>query len=297
MTGDPKAAAVHRLGEGVRLRTGIKIGPQTEAKLLRIFGSMAPELLLAWVSEIERLPHDHPEWLAVIENLTVHESFFFRDRPQLDVVRHHLLPQLIAGAARGDRRLRLWSAGCASGEEPYTLAILVLEAMRELGEATGTPETGIRPLPGWSVSVLGTDISRPVLELARQGIYHSGELSALRALPREHEGWFEPMRLPDHTEEGRQVRSHLKPFVNFQPFNLLDKHPPASDFQIVLCRNVFIYFAPDAQLSAQRTFAAALEPEGVLMMGPTDRLEATEHFTAKWVRDTVVYHRRRQEHL
>jgi len=288
---DPKASAVRRLGEGVRERTGIKILPQTEAKLLRIFGLMPSELLLGWVAELERLPHDHPEWLAVIENLTVHESFFFRDAGQLEALRRHVLPRMVREAATAGKRIRLWSAGCAGGEEPYTLAILLLETMRELGEATGNPETGIRPLPGWSVSVLGTDISRPVLQLARQGRYATGELSPLRSLPAAFEPWFEPAPPPEGADGLRQVRPHLKPFVDFRPFNLMEKLPPARDFQVVVCRNVFIYFAAEAQAIAQRTFATALSPGGVLMMGPTDRLEAADEFTAEWIADTPVYRR------
>jgi len=288
---DPKASAVRRLGEGVRERTGIKILPQTEAKLLRIFGLMPSELLMGWVAELERLPHDHPEWLAVIENLTVHESFFFRDPQQLDVLRRQVLPGMVSRAAVADRRIRLWSAGCAGGEEVYTLAILLLETMRELGEATGNPEIGIRPLPGWSVSVLGTDISRPVLQLARQGRYATGELSPLRSLPAAYDLWFEPVPPPDGADGLRQVRDHLRHYVDFRPFNLLEKLPPARDFQVVLCRNVFIYFAAEAQAAAQRMFATALKAGGLLMMGPTDRLEAQDEFSAEWIGDTPVYRR------
>lgn len=292
MSGDVRANAVHRLGEGVRRRTGIKILPQTEAKLLRIFGSMPPDLLAAWVGQLDALPHDHPEWRAVIENLTVHESFFFRDRPQMEALRRHILPAMIERAAENDRRIRIWSAGCACGEEPYSLAILLLETMRAMGYAGGAPDVGIRPLPGWSVSVLGTDIARPVLELARQGIYHGGELSPLRSLPPEAEAWFEPLDLPGNAEPLRQVRDHLKAFVSFQPFNLVDPVPPGRDFSLVLCRNVFIYFSPEAQAVAQGTFAAALEDDGVLMMGATDRMEVPDCFAAEWLHDTVVYRRR-----
>ncbi|MBF0095264.1 MAG: protein-glutamate O-methyltransferase CheR [Alphaproteobacteria bacterium] len=288
-----KTHAVHRLGLGLCQRTGIKMTAQTEAKLLRIFGKLPPGRLLDWVSELERLPHNHPEWLAVIENLTVHETFFFRDGAQFEMLRRSVLPHLVAAAAAKDRRLRVWSAGCASGEEAYTVAILLMETLLEMGEATGTPETGISPARGWRVEVVGTDISRHMVEIARQGLYLTGEMSAFRSLPSPYERWFEDVFVDEAGGQARRrVRPWLKSFTRFQQLNLaFAEQPPEANFQLVLCRNVFIYLSVEAQNAAQTAFSNTLQENGVLVLGATDRLALPEHFQTEWDGDSMVYRR------
>jgi chemotaxis protein methyltransferase CheR len=173
---------------------GIEITGIMEAKLGRVLASVALPALEAWVSRLHHLPGDDPEWLSLIESLTVHETFFHRDQSQLDLLRRRLLPEVIEAAARGGRyRLHLWSAGCATGEEAYTLSILVLLALRDAGFAQEAADQGIVCRAPWQIDVLGSDISRVVLTRAEAATYPAQELGAFRQLPGELDRFFPPL--------------------------------------------------------------------------------------------------------
>jgi chemotaxis protein methyltransferase CheR len=184
--------------------------------------------------------------------LTVGETHFFRLRPQIDALRQLVLPDLIARRAP-ERRLRLWSAGCSSGEETYTLAILVREALPE-------PDT-------WRVELVGTDISRPALEAARRGVY--GEWS-FRDTPRI-------VRQRYFTAEGKRWRlvDSIRALARFAHLNLAAdaatwKTVVGTSFDLILCRNVTIYFGRDAAQALYQRLVAALAPCGWLVLGPSD---------------------------
>jgi len=185
---------------------------------------------------------------AVLAELTIGESYFFREAGQLDVLRTTVLPTLEARDT--SRPLRLWSAGCASGEEPYTLAIL----LRELG--------WVRP-----VRILGTDVATPRLDAARRARYTRW---ALRGVSDQRiNRWFS--RRGSHFQLSDEIRST----VEFAQLNLVaDDYPSAAtdthEQDIVLCRNVLIYF--DMPVVAQITtrLLAALAPEGWLICGASD---------------------------
>jgi chemotaxis protein methyltransferase CheR len=122
-------------------------------------------------------PDETAEWQFLIPRVTNQETFFFRDQRQLETIRHEVLPRIIR-ARRGLRQMQLWSAGCSTGAETYTLAILALEALAAAGESVND----------WTVSVVGTDINEPALETARQGKYSEW---ALRGLDRQTRlRWF-----------------------------------------------------------------------------------------------------------
>src|SRR5215469_460031 len=130
---DERGRTVRTLSCDIERVCGIEISGIMEAKLGRVLASVALPALEAWVGRLHHLPGDDPEWLSLIESLTVHETFFHRDQSQLELLRRRLLPEIIEAAARsGQYRLRLWSAGCATGEEAYTLAILALLALRDV---------------------------------------------------------------------------------------------------------------------------------------------------------------------
>ena len=165
---------------------------------------------------------------ALIAELTIGETFFFRHREVFDAVRDVVVPDRIA-RDRGRRRFRVWSAGCSIGAEAYTLAILL---RRDLGAA----------LAGWDVEIVGTDINREFLARARDGRF---EEWALRGTTDEfRRACFDP--------DGRTwaIRPEYKAGVSFQYHNLVAHAFPSelhglSDFDLILCRNVTIYFSPD----------------------------------------------------
>jgi chemotaxis protein methyltransferase CheR len=187
------------------------------------------------------------------------ESYFFRDPGQFDLLATTLLPELIERRAN-ERRLRIWSAGCANGEEPYSLAMLVDELSEQLA--------------GWSVLILGTDISAAALEKARRGIYGDWSFRALDAVRkqryfRRHGGQW-------------QIDSRLRDRVTFCRGDLVrDRFPDAdaglADFDLILCRNVFIYLDAGAVAAISAKFAESLSEGGYLL---TAHSELFGHDTA-----------------
>jgi chemotaxis protein methyltransferase CheR len=181
------------------------------------------------------------------EAVTVQESYFFREPGKLAIVRDQLLPGLRTGHAP----VRIWSAGCAAGEEAYTLAALCQEA--GLGDR---------------FRVLGTDLSHAAIAAARRGVYSRW---SVRGLDRG--------RVAELFEtDGRQhhVVERLRRNVEFEQHNLVDPRPEAwGPFHLVVCRNVLIYFSPEAVRAAITTLADALVPGGWLVLGASDPLADT----------------------
>jgi chemotaxis protein methyltransferase CheR len=293
------ADPVELLAAGVAARTGITVSDSVRDKLRAILAPLPAAAVDKWVERLRDLEGSHPEWLSIIETLTVHETFFFRDRAQMELLRAEVLPRLVAAAHYSGRRaLRLWSAGCATGEEPYSLAIMMLEAMFEAGAAIATPSGGLMPAAGWSLSVLGTDIARPVLTRAEQGLYtETPGLSAFRDLPPQYRRWFEEVPReragvdPDATLW--RVRPELRRIVSFEPHNLVAP-PPGRDFDLISCRNVLIYMEAPVRAAIQRRLADSLRGGGFLLFGPTDHPDLTAAFEAVWGDGAVSY--RRIEH-
>jgi len=289
---DRRGVAVQQLSRDIERISGIEISGMMEAKLGRVLSSVALAPLEAWIARLHLLPQDDPEWLSLIESLTVHETFFHRDQSQLDLLRRRLLPELIAAALRdGRRRLRFWSAGCATGEEAYTLAILGLLALRDAGLAEDTPDHGIVCAAPWQVDVLGSDISRVVLKRAEAATYAAQELGAFRQLPGELERFF-PVLPPSPDTAGielRGVHAAIRRHVRFGHFNLMAGTPPESDFDIVLCRNVLIYLTLAARAAALGVVRQALRDGGYLMLGPTDAPIDSKGYDASWGDGAVAY--------
>jgi chemotaxis protein methyltransferase CheR len=172
--GDARLQLLQRLTADIERLSGIEITATVLTKLSRALSSVDLAELELWVGRLHLLPADDPEWLSLIECVTVHETFFHRDRYQLELLARRLLPEIIAEAARSGRRsLRFWSAGCATGEEA--------------GFAEEAPDRGIRCRPPWRLDVLGTDISRLVLAQAQAAVYPTHALGAFRDLPRQLE--------------------------------------------------------------------------------------------------------------
>ena len=197
------------------------------------------------------------EWASLEAEITVGETFFFRYAEQFQALRETILPALIAARSL-DRTLRIWSAGCSTGAEPYSLAILVREA---LGDA----------LPDWRVVILGTDISVEALATARAAVYGRW---ALRTMPLEERlRYF--TRLPPapgiRREGGYALRPEFRTLVQFERGNLLSlvepKLPPGEGFDLILCRNVLIYFDAETVAAVVRGLGRRLRPAGWLLLG------------------------------
>ncbi len=285
---DQRAQLVLRLLVGAEMRAGIDVSQAAAEKLLRAIAAIDIAELEAFVLRLEALPASHPEWLSLIEGLTVHETYVMRDPSQLQFFAAQL-PSLIAEAAAAQTHLlRFWSVGCATGEEAYSIAALVYDALVASGHAIAT-ETGMRLLSPWRIEILGSDISRPVLTQARGGVYDTGPLSSFRA-----ESVVLLHHFPSLPNAGsRGAASHLKAAVRFAHCNLMDDALPETPFDAVFCRNVLIYFSARARRQAQENLSRAVRPGGYLVLGPTDTLIDAEAFETLWAPDALIYQRRR----
>lgn len=181
----------------------------------------------------------------VVEALLNNETYFFRDRAPFDLLARYALPEL-AKRRHKSRRVRIWSVGCSTGQEVYSLAMLFAES----------PETW----RGWTVDILGTDVSTSVIERARTGIYSQFEIQRGLGI-NQMLRWFE--ECPDGW---RAIEAVRKP-IRFQVHNLLEPPPHPGGFDIVLCRNVLLYLNADKRTLAFERLVAAMAEDGWLMLG------------------------------
>ncbi len=197
---------------------------------------------------LQILRHEEDEADALLAALTIHVSQFFRNTSAFQVLEERVLPLLMDALRRAGRdQLRIWSVGCAAGEEPYSLALLLAQQRSW-------------PLP---VSILATDISPAILQRARQGLFDSGRLAELPAAVRES---------AFIREAGAwRLRSEIRQSVRFRQHNILHPAPyPAAD--LVLCRNVLIYFPRQEQERVFQRFAACIPSGGYLVLGKAETL-------------------------
>jgi chemotaxis protein methyltransferase CheR len=182
---------------------------------------------------------------AVVEAMTTNESFFFRDTKPFDQFRDVILPQLIEARAN-QRRIRIWCAAASSGQEPYSLAIILKEA-----EAN---------LQGWNLEIVGTDISTEILARARLGIYSQFEVQ--RGLP------IQLLVKYFHQQDDKwEIDASIRAMVKYQEFNLLDDLSPLGHFDVVFCRNVLIYFDKETKAKVLESISQLLPQDGMLYLG------------------------------
>lgn len=181
----------------------------------------------------------------VVEALLNNETYFFRDRTPFDTLARHVLPELAIKRA-SKKRLRIWSAGCSTGQEVYSLSMLFADEPQKWH--------------GWSIDILGTDVSNCVIDRARAGVYSQFEVQRGLAITQTVR-WFE--EAPD----GWRIAEALRRNVRFQAYNLLEAPPSPGDFDIVLCRNVLLYLCSEKKALAFDRLASAMAPDGYLMLG------------------------------
>jgi chemotaxis protein methyltransferase CheR len=288
---DSRTGLLTRLLGHIEAHAGLRVDEAIQGKLRTALASVGLVELSNWIVGLEALPRDHPHWLTLLENLTTNETYLFRDWPQLELLRTKGLAPLIAANARQSRfGLKLWSAGCSSGEEPYSLAILALDAMVAAGAAKETLHE-IALQPPWSLDVLGTDISPVMLVQARNRIYATGSLSAFRVTPRAFLRFF-PHAEGEAGNRNRLVRRDILRHVRFEQGNLMQPRLQTGGFDVVACRNVLVYFAPQSRKVAQAHIEATVRPGGFLLLGPTDTPPDSRRFETIWGDRAVIYRKR-----
>lgn len=193
---------------------------------------------------------DPVERQRLVDAVTIQETHFFRNPPQVRALRHTVLPELVRQAEQAGRPLRVWSAGCATGEEPYSLAMLLREAA-----------------PSAQADVLATDVSERALAAARQAVY--GRRAVQMATSDQLARFF-----VERGDGTYGVRPNVSELVSFRHHNLVTDLPPyaAGQVDLVLCRNVTIYFGRDTTRELVRRFARVLRPGGYLFLGHSETL-------------------------
>ena len=239
---------VKLLSDLLQAETGIVLGP---GKSYLVHQRLAP------VAEMHGLPSVGSAIVAavcgagilrrdVIDAMTINESYFFRDAAAFDALRRTIFPRLIA-ARQTRRRLRIWSAACADGQEPYSVAMLV-------------DELGLRR-DGWAVEILATDLSTRALAKARAAIYSQFEVQ--RGLPAR----LLVRHFAKIGADSWRLAPPIAETVYFQPHNLMADDTPLGRFDLILCRNVLIYFAVAEKAAVLRRLADCLASDGALALG------------------------------
>jgi len=237
----------------LRRRSGLSLTP---AKIALVERRLAPVMhrfgfrdATALVREL-RLGQENLA-RAVTEAVTVQDTAFFRDAHVFDRFEQQLLPAMLRARAH-TRRLRIWSAACAPGQEIYSIAMIVdrLELVAQ----------------GWTVDLIATDISAAAIARAEEGRYDDVEMErGLGAVPRAN--WFRP------SGEQWRIADHLRRMVDFRVFNLLDSYGWLDDIDFIFCRNVLMYFDRAARASVLERMADTLAADGVLLLGEAETPE------------------------
>jgi len=209
------------------------------------------------------------ELQIIIDILTVNETYFFRGGTQIDAFRNEVLSEL-KERNKDERRISIWSAGCSTGEEPYTIAMCLLED---------------DDLLSWDIDIIGSDISQRVLSAARKGIYKD---NSFRCTDRYFiDTYFEK------NENGEyRIKDKVKQLVNFSFLNLLDSHKVRliGPVDVIFCRNVLMYFRPESRRTVAENLFEVLRPGGFLFLGHSESLmNITTKFRLRHLKTDIVY--------
>ncbi|MBN1571520.1 MAG: protein-glutamate O-methyltransferase CheR [Acidobacteria bacterium] len=235
--------------------SGIRLNPGKEelvrSRLIKRLRALHVNSFSAYLQHIKE-DRTVQELHIMIDALTTNKTSFFRENQHFEYMRNHILPEL----KQHGSRLRIWSAGCSSGEEPYSIAMLLQE---EWGQTTPA-----------DIRILATDISTRILAKARAGEY---EKESLKDVPPAYMSkYFSTVRV--HSNNMYTIRDNIKRMVRFAKLNLMDEWPMKGPFEIIFCRNVMIYFDSATQGRLVRRFYNLLVPGGHLLVGHSESLVA-----------------------
>ncbi|MBW2422946.1 MAG: protein-glutamate O-methyltransferase CheR [Deltaproteobacteria bacterium] len=259
----------------IRRRCGLHFDANTrfllEKRLVRLIEESGATSVTSYLYRLRSGPNAEEEFWRLVDALTTNETYFFRERSQLAALITEIIPEMRTRRSVSGRPVAIWSAGCASGEEPFSIVMLGLEAGLE---------------PGRDFRVYASDISRTALAKARRGVYR--EASFRETGDRLRQRYFS-------TKEGvSRISDEIKHHVDFNHMNLLDDARVSllGPMDVILCRNVIIYFGADTKKRVMRTFHDKLCPGGYLLLGHAESLiNVTTDFELKSLEHELVYRR------
>ncbi len=249
------------LAELLEAKTGQQLAPSRRWRIGSALSGLYREHGLTGADELIALLTKSREASLprrVVEALLNNETYFFRDRAVFDQLNLHVLPML-AEQRGNDKRLSIWSVGCSTGQEALSLAMIFMEQAARWTD--------------WAIDIVGTDVSESVVELARTGCYTQFQIQRGLAVTQMLR-WF------DETPGGWQAKDALRRKVRFQVHNLLDLPPAQGRFDLILCRNVLLYFEGPTRARAFERLSSALAPGGRLVLGGGETvIGQTDKFT------------------
>lgn len=242
-------------------RSGLQLSADkqylVESRLMPIARRLNLDRISSLIAKL-RLPGDRQLEDAVVEAMTTNESFFFRDKTPFDRFNDTMLPELLKSRA-AQRKLRIWCAAASTGQESYSISMCLKEAASKLA--------------GWRTEIIGTDLSRDVLEKAKVGLYSQFEVQ--RGLPIQ-------LLLKYFTQQGDlwQISPEIRAMCQWRQFNLLETFAGLGTFDVVFCRNVLIYFDQQTKIDILSRIAKQMPPDGFLVLGAAETVVGlTESFT------------------
>lgn len=236
-----------------------------QSRLGRILKSNSMANLGLLVDELERNPRS-PLKQVVIDAMTTNETSWFRDSHPYDTLKRHIL-----ASKPSQSRWRIWSAACSSGQEPYSISMVFDEWLQQA------------PSPKPSLEVLATDLSLGIISAAQSGCYD--DLSIKRGLSEARRSAF----FTHKADNCWQVNSLIQQRVRFQAQNLLESFNSLGTFDVVFCRNVLIYFSPEAKQDILRRIHQVLKPGGYLFLGGSEAFASTDLYVMEHCHPGIVY--------
>lgn len=236
--------------ELIESRIGIAVGKQFQGEFADLFNRLSHNEPVAYFQKLQTQDEKTPEWQRLINTLTIGETYFLREENHFNLLKKHILPKLILRRRQQhNHTLRIWSAGCASGEEPYSIAIILHQFLPDIAK--------------WTIDIQGTDINEFVLQSARHGIYR--EWAFRHSDTTFQQNYF------DKVAGGFELKPFIRNMVSFRQQNLLQE-ANLNKYDIIFCKNVLLYFDAPHTHKAETNLYRSLHPQGWLFLGQAEAI-------------------------
>ncbi len=240
-------------------RTGLNARTLQSIDIATILHDLSNGNMSALVEHLESTHERESVWQSLLDALSIGESYFLRDKRHFELLKTHILPELVlAHRKANDLSLKVWSVGCSTGEEAYSLAVTLYEFLPDFER--------------WDVEILGTDINEKSLQSAQAGVYRPWAFRMTQ--PRFQTQYFEDFG------DSKILKPHIHNMVNFEQRNLVTFAPPRDDFDLIFCRHMLLYLHHQATEQVETVLYQSLKREGWLVLGQS---EALRYYHTRWI--------------